>query len=328
MVRKSSQKSKERVLSSQLKEVFAEKGVSTRGGTTKLTTGGTPIHATLGKSKAKPTPKFSNESLTKLQLKMNVSDRKMNVLGNYLRINCGRASVNKLDDYLTQQNQKLQDSFAVKKVSQVKYVTNTTDESKGKKRKKTVDVELPVVYAMDVEDLVGVLMEERKLDPSQTVGQIGIDKGQGLVKIMLSLKGLETETEEGPPSKKMKYSKGFATNDFKLAGVKKLILLLACPTTERHDNLSTLLDLLDIKAIDFGFSCDIKMILILFGKQAASSKFCCPFCLGSDPWIGPFEPVTIGSLWADYLGFLEAGEVKKDAMKFHNVVKKDSLIKN
>ena len=97
-MRKSSQKSKERVLSSQLKEVFSNKGISTRGGTTTLTTGGTPIQATLGKVKAKPPPKFSNESLTKLQLKMNTSDRKMNILGNFLRINCGRASVNKLED--------------------------------------------------------------------------------------------------------------------------------------------------------------------------------------------------------------------------------------
>ena len=100
IVRNTIRKSKERVISSQLKEVFEEKGVSTRGGSTALTTGGTPIIAMLGKTNLKPVPKFSNESLTQLQLKMGNSDRKMNILGNFLRINCGRASVNKLEEHI------------------------------------------------------------------------------------------------------------------------------------------------------------------------------------------------------------------------------------
>ena len=318
LAKNTSKRSRERVISSQLKQVFQEDGISTRGGTTKLRTGGKPITATLGKPKVKPAPKFTNEVLTKLQMKMNTSDRKMNTLANFLRIHCGRDSVNKLEDHMTHRNQKLMEHFDATKVLQTKYVTETDDNGKKKRKRSTKEEEVPVVFANDVEDLVGLIMEERKLDANHTVGQVGIDDGQGLLKIMLSLK--EDEPEPVVKNKKMKYSEGFAPKDFKLSGVKKLVLLLVSPTTERYDNMSTLLSLLGIEALDFGNSDDIKMVLMLLGKQPASSKYCCPFCYGCHPWIGNFEPVTIGSLWADYTAFVEAGGDVKTAMKFHNVI--------
>ena len=58
----------------------------------------------------------------------------------------------------------------------------------------------------------------------------------------------------------------------------------------------------------------------LFGKQPASSKFCCPFCVDCSPLLGSCPLSTIGSLWRDYTGYIEAGSVKAKAMKFHNVV--------
>ena len=54
LIRNSSNKSRERVLSSQLKEIFEVKGVSTKGGTVSHSTVGTPILASLGKIRQKP----------------------------------------------------------------------------------------------------------------------------------------------------------------------------------------------------------------------------------------------------------------------------------
>ena len=315
LVRKTSQKSKERIVSSQLKEVFESKGISTKGGTAKLTTGGTSLQATLGKPAGKPAPKFTNESLSRLQIKMGTSDNKMNVLGNFLRINCGRSSVVELADHMTERNKKLQDHFDVTLLAQTEYVTEEVD---GKKKKTTREVDLPVVFAKDVESLAGFIMRERNLDPINTVAQIGIDDGQGAVKIMLSIK--EKETPDENKKKRAKYEDGFAPQDFKLSGVKKLFLLLVSPTTERHNNMSSLLGLLGIDAFDFGFSCDLKMVLCLCGKQCASSKHCCPFCTGSAPWLGTYRSNTIGSLWNDYSAFLQAGSNIKKAMQFNNVV--------
>ena len=101
LVRSSSPKTRERIVSSLLKETCKEQGVA-EGGSVSLATGGTSLSVTVGGPKQKPAPKFSNESLNQLQLKMGASDNKMNVLGNYLRINCGRDSVSKMDSHMTE----------------------------------------------------------------------------------------------------------------------------------------------------------------------------------------------------------------------------------
>ena len=121
------------MISSQLKEVFKEQGVSIHSGTASLTTGGTPI--TLGKKKLKPAPKFTNESINRLQLKTGNSDNKMRTIANFLRIHCGRDSVHKLDESLTERNKKLEDYFNVEKITQTKYVTEESTKN-GKKQKK------------------------------------------------------------------------------------------------------------------------------------------------------------------------------------------------
>ena len=136
---------------------------------------------------------------------------------------------------------------------------------------------------------------------------------------MLSIK--EKLPLEESSKKRTKYEEGFAPKEFKLSGVKKLLLILVSPTTERHDNMSALLQELGIEAIEFGFSCDLKMVLLLLGKQCASSKFCCPFCTDCSPWLNPdASRVTIGSLWKDYNSFVRAGSILRNAGKYHNVV--------
>ena len=61
------------------------------------------------------------------------------------------------------------------------------------------------------------------------------------------------------------------------------------------------------------------MILVLCGKQCASSKHSCPFCTGSSPWLGVYTANTIGSLWADYTAFVARGADIKKAMLSNNV---------
>ena len=103
----------------------------------------------------------------------------------------------------------------------------------------------PVVYAKDAESLAGGIMAARDLDPGKTIAQVGLDDGQGHLKIMLSMKNREGEVPRN--TKKVKYCEEYAVNEFKLSGAKRLIILLIAPTTsERHDNLVTYLSLLKI----------------------------------------------------------------------------------
>ena len=270
-MRSSSDKTKEKVLASQLKEVFDAKGVSTRGGTAKLITGGpNPLSATLGQHPdMKPKPKFFNESLTRLQLKTGASDNKMKVLSNYLRINFGRDSVEKLQQHMIERNKRLEYFFDVKNLKPTQYITTEGEELNNnatkKKKKEASELLVPVVYSNNVEGLASLLMAERGLSPENSLIQIGIDDGQHLLKVMMSVKEKDPDPVE-PKLKKAKYEVGFAPQDFKMSGVKKLILLLVSPTTERHDNMAALLDLLKIDALDFGLCCDLKMVNILLGK--------------------------------------------------------------
>ena len=112
------------------------------------------------------------------------------------------------------------------------------------------------MYAMDVESLGGFVMRERGLEPDKTIVQVGLDDGQGHLKIMMSMK--ERDDVEARTRKKIKYSEEYGLVEFKMAGAKRLIILLIAPTTaERHDNIATYLSLLKIETLDFGYSCDI-----------------------------------------------------------------------
>ena len=326
LLRKTSQKSKERVLSSQLKEVFIDQGTSTQGGTVSLATGGLPIQATLGKSQQQKAPvKFSFETMNRLQNSIGASDRKMNIIGNFLRVGCGRSAVDKLEEKMVERNKKLSRHFESKMLKQKKYVADEDETNKenteGKKKKKkkiVVEVEKPAVMVKDVEDLASHVMLERNLNPADCEIQIGIDDGQGLLKIMMTIK--EKDKGEIVKGKKAKYSEGFNPKEFKLAGVKKLLIIFISPTCERYDNLATVMEDLNLKALEFGFSCDLKLVLLLCGKQCASSKHCCPYCSGSAPWLAKATSNTIGSLWSNYNSFVKNGSKLKDAMKFNNVI--------
>ena len=128
-------------MTSELKEIFDEKGVTTRGGTASLATGGKPITATLGKPKSKPPPfLFSNDEMTKLQLKMGTSDNKLKILANFIRQKLGRASIQHLQKYLTERNQKLSEFFDLKDILQTVYVSEEDDTGARKKKKTTTEV--------------------------------------------------------------------------------------------------------------------------------------------------------------------------------------------
>ena len=80
VVKSSSKKSKSRVLTSGLKSVFSDAGVSSRGGSLELGTGGKPITVRLGELKEKgfmKRPRWTHETLIKLQTNNNLSDKSL-----------------------------------------------------------------------------------------------------------------------------------------------------------------------------------------------------------------------------------------------------------
>ena len=75
VVKSSSSKSKSRVVAAGIKNVFGEAGVSTKGGRLQFVTGGTPLTVTLGAKAVMKKPRWSHDSLIRLQTKNNLSDK-------------------------------------------------------------------------------------------------------------------------------------------------------------------------------------------------------------------------------------------------------------
>ena len=163
-------------------------------------------------------------------------------------------------------------------------------------------------------------MIKRDYDPDDVVCGLGIDDGGGFLKLMLMIKPKSIPDEE-PVRKRRSYEEAFCTTGparFKAGGQNKILIVSLIPTCERYDNLAPILDLMGIGTLDFGLCADLKLQLIMVGKQNASSKHSCPYCNDASPWLDDNrQSLTIGQLYADYAKFRalveELGEEK--AMK-------------
>ena len=125
-----------------------------------------------------------------------------------------------------------------------------------------------------------------------------------------------------------KYSQGVAAKDFKLSGVKKVLMLGLMPGVEEsHDNIQKLLHAIDLSGLPITFSCDLKLCLYLCGKTQGSCKRPCVFCVGAAPWNGDSSLLTIGALKKFFQDYLEdlAKEDGDHAMDFNNCTK-DNLL--
>ena len=168
----------ERVVSEKLKEKVSRQGGAS--GSVTLATGGPPITASVRVRSYHPPPRrFTHEALNRLQQRMgSVSDRGMRVLDNFLRIHGGRKCVEtNRESHRIERNQRLEEYFDHTKILVNEYYT-----PEGKKSREKRQVEVPLAYCTNVEALAMEVMHERGLRPEDTLIQLGIDDGQGLVK--------------------------------------------------------------------------------------------------------------------------------------------------
>ena len=142
----------------------------------------------------------------------------------------------------------------------------------------------------------------------------------------MTIKVLDEEQVRVEKKRRSSYD-DYSPLQFKDSGVQKLLLLAVAPVTEKYDNLHHVMRVLELDGFEFGvISADLKMCLLLLGKQGASSTHCCPFCTSSNPWLDEGETTTIRTLWRDYNNFLAdpaeggGGGVKERAKEFNNVV--------
>ena len=186
LVKDKSERTRGRVVSTLLKDVFEDQCVDTRGGTVQLQTGGKSLKVTLGAKAAElieDRKYFSHKDLVHIKSNRNLSDREILGLAGDVRKRFGRGAIEPgLQGALKVKNHALDYIFDVK-----------TKDMKGKKDKETG--EHPVVSctgvsckdATAVEELIQLVMKERGCNPFNTKGLIGLDDGQGMLKVGFTL---------------------------------------------------------------------------------------------------------------------------------------------
>ena len=340
MIEASGQLMRERIVSSQLRDIAQASGSDSRGARLQLATGCSNTHltATIGGGREAqrmfaPKILFHNEELNELQVSLGggCSDNHMKIITHYMRTKCGRTSVTGHREYMTQRNHLFDDIFDWQMIPQKAYMSeDTTFDDNGKKTKKkksVIDVVKPCVFVTDMQEFATQVMVHREYDPDNVFCSVGLDDGGGFLKIMLTIKPNEVIQVEEGAKKRRSYEEVFKPTQFKDGGQNKIQILAMAPTCERHDNIATILDLMNINNINFGLCADLKMQLILIGKQSASSKHNCPYCSDVAPWVGQNrQSLTIGQLYVDYAKFQalreELGEAKalKKAQTCNNTI--------
>ena len=170
-----------------------------------------------------------------------------------------------------------------------------------------------------------MVVQHRGLDTDNMMIQLGFDDGQGILKLMQTIKSSDIPTDECA-YRKRKYSEGYEGNNSPLSSVKKLFILCAVPKVdETYDNVHQIMKSINFSDIKFTLSCDLKMCLCLCGKQAASSRHPCPFCHAETPLMESSELITLGSLNEHYERFLQSGLDVRKAKEYNNIVRKPLL---
>ena len=192
MIRSSSPRSKKQIVSSQVKEILVEEGVK-RGEETTLMTEGPSLTVSIGKQNPdRPQPTFSIRDMTRLQTSVNLTDNQVKEVGHMLRSKGGRKCVERnLGENLTKRNHSLDHLFYHDKIEiDIKKSKKEKQTQKYKKEKGELyeRVQRPAVVVKKLETIVSHLISERGLESQASTVQVGLDNGQDLLKMTLTVK--------------------------------------------------------------------------------------------------------------------------------------------
>ena len=160
------------------------------------------------------------------------------------------------------------------------------------------------IFCNYLDQLVCLALQERGEDPRDITGLVGLDQGQGSLKVALTLVNKNKDDKESVRSKD---SEGVAPKNFKDTSVKKLLLLSVYPDIpEVHSNLYKILEDLGIEAVEFLVCADIKMLLLLIGKPEGKPTHGCPFCDIATPYSSShYTLYTVADLYTRHQKYLE-----------------------
>lgn len=339
LVKQKSLKSKEKIGGKVLKNIFDANLVTRRGGTVLLATGSSrklPVTLSLKLNK----PRFSHESLRRLQVAKGDSDRGIKKFAMAIRHVFGFKSVEPgFAGTLTARNKCLEEFFEVKEFELKQKPSNKKKECgcdcKCGREHDSDEVELdddgyqtvrvPGVVVKDLDSYVRAVVDARGYSPDAVQVICGLDNGQKFNKIGFIVRNKNIEVES--TGRKERGDELFS-DVFKDSGVKRLHLaavIPACP--ENYHNQKAMLEALGMEGLEWGTTVDLKMSLCLLGKSMGQLTFGCPYCDMAKPYREPdYNLLTLGRLVELHEAYVQAGERRKDQAKFQNCVFPNLLV--
>ena len=299
-----SQGSLEHVAGAALKEVMER-----QGGDTEITMqsglgGASPLTAQIGK-KSKVPRQVTSEDMIGIKKKLGLSCVQTRELAAELRVATQNRKVveSGLKEALVERNHLLEDLFICEDVQLM--------SSSGEEDEKVL------VYCSDVDELLRRLVESRELDEETMTVKIGLDGGQGSLKVVMSVVAKIDDTKTG----RRQFGEGVATEHHKLGSVHRL-MVLACmaDAPENYNTVKLMLDKLAITNFNYTVCSDMKIVYILLGKSVGNLTHGCIFCTAKKPYQSEGELYTLGMLRDLHKEFVANGSSKKKQADYQNVI--------
>ena len=171
-----------------------------------------------------------------------------------------------LAEALVESNRTLDDIFTTEEI----HVVNKKDEEELK----------ILVFCNDVEELVVHVMEHQELDKNQVDIKLGLDGGQGSLKVTLSV----MEKDERVMTGCQTYTDGVGVKEQTSGSVDKLMVLaLMQEAPETYETIKIMMEKLNLENFPVTITSDIKMLLLLIGKCGGNLTYGCVFCSAAKP---------------------------------------------
>ena len=272
--------------------------------------GGRPMPVQIQPEKQKLPRKVTCDDMLGIKKKLGLSGIKTKELAAELRVALQdrRALEPGLEQALVEKNHILDDLFTKESV--------LVNNKAGNQEEKTL------VYCTNLDELIRRLVESRELDEETMTVKIGLDGGQGSLKVCLSVVTKEENMETG----RRRFSEGVANKENKLGSVHRLIVL-ACmaDAPENYCTVKLMLDKLSMSDFSYTVSSDIKMLSILLGKSTGNLTHGCIFCSASKPLTSEGQLYTLGMLRDLNEKFVANGSKMKKQADFQNVINRPLL---
>ena len=281
-------------------------------------TGGRMVSVTLGRPGGDVLKSISAQQAKVIQKDARLSDSQIGKVFKNLRLQFGHKVLESgMREILTKEKQKFDQFF-------------TADLIKFKDNDGCL-ISSPAVYCSNIVGFVNEVMELRKIDPGDMKLKVGLDKGRGHLKMILSLYNPnDVMRSKGIGRVTMKMGIGTG-DDYSQIGKRKIMILAIVPDIpENYYNLQILYDLTKINTVAYQQTGDLKAINILLGLMSCSSVCGCCYCQAkrnSDEWMGGGARLrSVGSLNESLQKFESAGRERDKAKDVSYNVVESSLL--